>query len=238
MAEDRERNRDGPLLLCRKAPREDGAAFTAWTEEYLDAAEGKGDEDASWAECYLGTDPQVGLTPQQTRRRARRRKESYAGLMAHLPEGDETLKSTVRSEANRNGRQAWIVLCREKGERDSALAVNRKIQRYHGLSIAKNIGSRPSTIKDFNGLITQENNRLPAANQFDADSMTEKLIGAITFPATLASKADDLLQSPKAALDARFYTQPVAAAMGIAAVPGGWVRNEIVKYFDELWRSA
>ena len=74
----------------------------------LDAAEGKGDEDASWAMCYLGTDPQAGLTQAQTKRRALRRRETYSALLMVLT--DEDLKKMIRAEANRNGRTGPVVI--------------------------------------------------------------------------------------------------------------------------------
>ena len=51
-----------PRLLCRKHDGSKGALFTEWKQLWLDAAEGKGDEDASWAETAQGNDPQAGLT--------------------------------------------------------------------------------------------------------------------------------------------------------------------------------
>ena len=60
-----ESDRNGPRLLCRTFNGTKGAQFTRWRADMLDAAEGKGDEDASWAMCYLGTDPQAGLTAKQ-----------------------------------------------------------------------------------------------------------------------------------------------------------------------------
>lgn len=47
-----------------------------------------------------------------------------------------------------------------------------------------------------------------------------------------------MLSTDKQHLSAQFYDQPVAAMGALPAVPGGWRRNDIVAYFDELWRSA
>ena len=38
-----------PRLLCSKYPGGRSALYNKWEEEMLDAAAGKGDEDASWA---------------------------------------------------------------------------------------------------------------------------------------------------------------------------------------------
>ena len=38
-----------------------GPAFTAWSKTFLDAAEGKGNEDFSWADVFRGDDAVGGL---------------------------------------------------------------------------------------------------------------------------------------------------------------------------------
>ena len=50
-------------------PDQKGQVFEEWLKEFLDAAGGEGDEDASWADRFLGNDPRVGLTAAQQRRR-------------------------------------------------------------------------------------------------------------------------------------------------------------------------
>ena len=40
---------DKPRLICNPYPGGRSAAYDKWEEEFLDAAAGKGDEDASWA---------------------------------------------------------------------------------------------------------------------------------------------------------------------------------------------
>ena len=54
-----------PKLLTERFAGQRGVAFTNWSKAFLDAAVGKNDEDASWAECLLGTDPQAGLSAVQ-----------------------------------------------------------------------------------------------------------------------------------------------------------------------------
>ena len=73
--------------LCRELPREKGESFEVWNKELLDAAHGEGDEDASWAETYLGQDPRGGLTPAQTRRRAQRNRQA-GGIACHAGQGE------------------------------------------------------------------------------------------------------------------------------------------------------
>ena len=234
-----------PKLLTERFAGQRGVAFTNWSKAFLDAAVGKNDEDASWAECLLGTDPQAGLSAVQNRRRSQRRRETYAAVLQHV--SDESLKAVIRAEAGPqaanandrlNGRVAWQVLVRECQEPASALHVNTKILEYHGLTMAKDVGITESSITDFNRLVVDKNADLPAANRFSDDSMTEKIIGAIVYPPGLAVVADALLQCPAANRDARFYAQPVPAAGGGPAVPGGWDRRAVVLHFDELWRAA
>ena len=52
-----------PRLIAAKFAGQRGPQFTEWSKDYLDAATGKGDEDASWTDCFLGQDPQAGLSP-------------------------------------------------------------------------------------------------------------------------------------------------------------------------------
>ena len=91
---------DRKLQICPGHDGTKGQKFTRWTRMWLDAAEGRGDEDASWAETALGTDPGPGgLTPAQTRRRTVRRREVYASLIALT--NCEDLKAVLRNEAQR-----------------------------------------------------------------------------------------------------------------------------------------
>ena len=52
-------------LICSRFSGGKGPHYDIWEKNLLDAFEGKGDEDASWADTLLGTDPQAGLTPAQ-----------------------------------------------------------------------------------------------------------------------------------------------------------------------------
>ena len=52
------------------------------------------------------------------------------------------------------------------------------------------------------------------------------------------NKAFKMLGTDKQHMSPQFYDQPVAAMGVMPAVPGGWRRDDVVTYFDELWRSA
>jgi len=84
-------------MTAKKHDGSKGAAWEKWKTEYLDAAAGKGDDMASWADTFNGTDQQVGLTAAQVRARTKRRREAYSSLLLHLD--DEGLKATIRAEA-------------------------------------------------------------------------------------------------------------------------------------------
>ena len=89
-------------LVCPKFSGNKGKEFTAWKRPYLDGCYLKGDDDASYTECYLGTDPQAGLSAAQLRRRAVRRRESAYFLIMHIE--DESLKEVLREvRARRHG---------------------------------------------------------------------------------------------------------------------------------------
>ena len=68
-----------------------GQAFEDWAEEFLDAADGKGDEDASWAQTFLGTDARAGLTAAQMKKRIQRNREALASLIKHQADPDLSL---------------------------------------------------------------------------------------------------------------------------------------------------
>ena len=59
--------------------------------------------------------------------------------------------------------------------------------------MTKDVGISPSSIIDFNRLLSRKNSDL--GDMFDTDTIVEKLLGAIIAPATLASIADGLLQA-------------------------------------------
>ena len=52
-------------LVCPKFNGHKGKEFTAWKRQYLDGCHLKGDDDASYTDCYLGNDPQAGLSAAQ-----------------------------------------------------------------------------------------------------------------------------------------------------------------------------
>ena len=232
-------------LLVEPFNGQRGPVFTNWAKGYLDAAAGRGDEDASYAECYLGTDPQAGLSNAQDKRRKTRRRESYSTLLQHIT--DESLKAVIRAEAGpsaanaadrMNGRTAWITIERECQEPMSALHVNSKILEFNALTMMKDVGVNESSIIEFSRICVDKNADLPAPNRVSDDALTEKLLMAVTMPPALAQTADALLQCPAANRDVRFYAQPVAAIGGGPAVPGGWHRRAVITYLDELWRAA
>ena len=56
-----------PRLIYKTYDGKKGPEFEPWSVGFLDAAEGKGDDDASWSDCYQGLDPQADQTqPAQT----------------------------------------------------------------------------------------------------------------------------------------------------------------------------
>ena len=84
-------------VLCRNLPTQKGEVFEEWLKEMLDAAGGEGDEDASWAETFLGQDQRVGLTAAQTRRRTERNRKAVSALLAVIT--DKELKAVIRADA-------------------------------------------------------------------------------------------------------------------------------------------
>ena len=236
---------DKPRLLTDQFHGQKGPIFEAWKKPYLDAAEGKGDEDATWGECYLGTDPQIGLSAAQVRRRAIRRRESYAMLVQQV--SDPSLKAVLRAEAGpnapnpvdkRNGRTAWLTLERECSDPASTLHVNMRIAEFNALTILKDAGISESTITDLNRLLISKNADLPITNQYGSDYITEKILGAITVPAHIATICDGLLQCAPTDRPSRLYAQAVAAVGGGPPVPAGWHSRAVVAYLDELWRAS
>ena len=62
--------------LCRDMPDEKGPIFETWLQEMLDSAGGEGDDDASWAQTFEGTDRRVGLSAAEQRRRIVRNRKA------------------------------------------------------------------------------------------------------------------------------------------------------------------
>ena len=90
---------DGEKIIFPDCPCAKGPVFTRWKERVLDIGCGRGDEDASWSATLQGTDPAAGLSNAQVRRRAVRRRETYAALMRTLKKHPHMLKM-VRTEAS------------------------------------------------------------------------------------------------------------------------------------------
>ena len=84
-------------LMCPKFNCQKGEAFDRWAKLFLDAADGKGDEEASWADTFLGNDTTVGLSAVQMKKRVTRNREAVASLLYHLD--DESMKAVIRAEA-------------------------------------------------------------------------------------------------------------------------------------------
>ena len=83
--------------LCRDMPMEKGPIFEEWLKEFLDAAGGEGDDDASWAQTLEATDRRAGLSAAEMRRRVVRNRKATAKLLELIP--DKDLKAEIRAQA-------------------------------------------------------------------------------------------------------------------------------------------
>ena len=232
--------------LCRDLPEQKGPIFEELYKYFMDASGGEGDEDASWAQTYAGTDRRAGLTATEQRRRVVRNRKAVAKLLEVIP--DKDLKAEIRSSAvNRPAggpglttyaNVAHQVLIREMRVPFSSGRIQSALTAYNSIGIRTHVGISEGTISTLNRKLTAENDDLPVANKFSTDQIVEKFLAAIVLPQSLASTADSLLNTPYPNLSDQFYQQPVAAAPPFAAVPGGWRRAAVVAYVDELWRAA
>ena len=163
------------------------------------------------------------------------RREAYSALMEALDKDScRDLKTDLRTNANGNGKAAWLILERECAETVSSLDDGNKIREWWQLTMEKDVGINPDSIVTMNRLITAKNALLTTS--FTGDECTEKFLQSVKRPATLATEAQSLLDAPAVHRPARFYAQGIAAAGGGPAVPGGWIRTAIVEHFDTLWR--
>ena len=92
MADDTDRSR---RKLCRDMPLQKGEVFEVWLKDLIDAAGGEGDEDASWAQRFLGTDQRVGLRPAQQKVRIVANRRAVAALLAITPDKDLKAQLTI-----------------------------------------------------------------------------------------------------------------------------------------------
>ena len=116
--------------------------------------------------------------------------------------------------------------------------MQRKLDHFNAIRIKSHVGVSEDSLAILNRKYTADNIELTQGNRFSTDMIVEKLLAAITFPAALAAEADKMLGTDKQHMLPQFYDQPVAAMGVMPAVPGGWRRDDVVSYFDELWRSA
>ena len=159
--------------LCRELPREKGESFEVWHKELLDAAHGEGDEDASWAETYLGQDPRAGLTPAQTRRRAQRNRQAVSALLAVIPDTD--LKAVIRAAAvsrpagapglRTDATIAYNTLIQKQRVPQSSLRVQNKLDEFNAIRIRSHVGVSVDSLSQLDSKYTADNAELPAAVQ-------------------------------------------------------------------------
>ena len=135
---------DLPRLIVRPFNGRKGPEYTSWRRELLDALALKGDDDFSLAETVERTDRRAGLSATETKRRKRRLREAYGYIIASI--SDQDLRNVLRGEANLDGVAALTVLDRECAESQSALARNERILKWHGTTIAKDVGAVPSRV--------------------------------------------------------------------------------------------
>jgi hypothetical protein len=213
-----------------------GPKYTRWKERFLDDAQGRGDDDWSMADTLMGTDgPQGGIGAAAAKARVKRRRQAFSELMNSLDDDScRDLKTEIRANANGNGKGAWAILERECGETASTLDDGTKVAEWWQLSMEKDTGINADSVMLFNRLLTAKNSKLQVP--FSGDDCTEKFLQSIKRPATLATEAQAMLDSPAIHRHPRFYTQAVAPIGGGPAVPAGWNRTEVVGHFDTMWR--
>lgn len=136
MSDSRPEERFDKRLLTEKFNGQRGEAFDGWASKYLDQADGQGDNDASWAETFLGTDRRGGLTAAEMKRRVTRNREAVASLILH--QSDDDLVAMIRAEAKglqgvqvtSDAKIAWDVMERECRKKDTS--VSEQGTRPHG----------------------------------------------------------------------------------------------------------
>ena len=86
-----------------------------WSLDYLDRVDGKGSDEASWAQRFLGTDVTIGLSAAQQRKRVQDNREAVSDLIRH--QEPEDLKQVIRDAGKNlpgplrsNARLAWQAL--------------------------------------------------------------------------------------------------------------------------------
>ena len=167
-------DKDVRYKLCRDLPSQKGPIFEEWLKELMDASGGEGDEDASWAQTFAGTDRRVGLSAAEQRRRVVRNRKAVAKLLEVIP--DKDLKAEIRSSAvNRpaggpglatDATVAYNVLIREMRVPFSSGRIQSALTEFNAIQIRTHVGVSEGTISTLNRKYTAENENLPAANKF------------------------------------------------------------------------
>jgi hypothetical protein len=196
----------GPRLDVYKHGGQRGEPFVQWAKVFLDGAEGRGDQDASYADTFLRRDTRNGLGGAAAGRMKQRDRESYAYLLLHLD--CPTLKAMIRAEADRKGGKAWDVVLRECNHKDSALRGTKRRMTVLNLTIRGAVGLSVSSLTDYNRLMTDKNEELPMEKKFTQDEIVEKILTDIIQPPILAHEAAAILEVPVALRPARFYGLP------------------------------
>ena len=90
------------------------------------------------------------------------------------------LKTDMRTNANGNGKAAWLILERECAETVSSLDDGNKIREWWALTMEKDVGVNPDSIVTMNRLITAKNALLTTS--FSGDECTEKFLQSVKRP--------------------------------------------------------
>ena len=70
-----------------------------WALDYLDRVDGKGSDEASWAQRFLGTDVTIGLSAAQQRKRIQDNREAVSDLIRHQEPEDLKQGCTLHQDA-------------------------------------------------------------------------------------------------------------------------------------------
>ena len=159
-----------------------------WSLDYLDRVDGKGSDEASWAQRFLGTDVTIGLSAAQQRKRVQDNREAVSDLIRH--QEPEDLKQVIRDAGKNlpgplrsNARLAWQALQAQCQVPVTVLQLQAKIKEWHSLSLVEHVGTHETSLSEFDRLLGKKNSLLPNANRFSTDDIVEKFIPANTYPA-------------------------------------------------------
>ena len=171
-----------------------------------------------------------GVNPAFTAATTKRQiRQGQAFQFLYESQTDENMRQMLSDLADTNPAElagdAWDLVIRECDEPNDDLELSKMNLIWSGLTILNTVGYSESTITDFSRELNNTNSRRPANHVHDENEKCVKFLSCINYPESLAKDAAKELRAQGAR---REFTRNAQHDRHYV---------NLVRYFDDLWRS-